>query len=167
MRPGTIPGPSGGQDRTHLVRQNWSIGRNAPCRLRIVSRLVEDRKFVSRHSPSRSQLIARPAIHHLAGFARGRLRRRNPGPPPFSSMNSTPAISNGTPKSPARPASLKALPGLIKRQEHPIRLTLPVFAVERAVHITPDAWVSLRLRSARRGSFSTRLPISRCAKRSS
>jgi hypothetical protein len=30
----------------------------------------------------------------LAGLARGRLRRRNPGPPPFSSMNSTPANSN-------------------------------------------------------------------------
>jgi hypothetical protein len=29
-------------------------------------------------------------IYHLAGFARWRLRRRNPGPPPFSSMNSTP-----------------------------------------------------------------------------
>jgi hypothetical protein len=32
-------------------------------------------------------MIGWPAIYHLAGFARWRLRRRNPGPPPFSSMN--------------------------------------------------------------------------------
>jgi hypothetical protein len=31
--------------------------------------------------------------NHLEGFARG-VRRRNPGPPPFSSRNSTPADSN-------------------------------------------------------------------------
>jgi hypothetical protein len=39
-------------------------------------------------------LMAWPVIYHLEGFARGRLRRRNPGPPPFSSINSTPADSN-------------------------------------------------------------------------
>src|SRR5208283_5809428 len=33
----------------------------------------------------------RPAILYLDCFARWRLWRRTPGPPPFSSMNSTPA----------------------------------------------------------------------------
>jgi hypothetical protein len=47
------------------------------------------RKFVSRHySPfaQRYRLLWH-AIYHFAVFARGRLRRRTPGPPPFSSMN--------------------------------------------------------------------------------
>src|ERR1035437_3591630 len=33
-----------------------------------------------------------PAIYHLAGFARSRLRRRKPGPPPFTSTNSQPRL---------------------------------------------------------------------------
>jgi transposase len=35
----------------------------------------------------------RSGPNHLRGFSRNDLRRRTPGPPPFSSMNSTPAAS--------------------------------------------------------------------------
>jgi hypothetical protein len=70
------------------------VQRSLPIKNKTLTpNLSKHRKFVSRHSPFAQRMIAWPAIYHLVGLARGRLRRRNPGPPPFSSMNSTPAIS--------------------------------------------------------------------------
>jgi hypothetical protein len=83
-------------DRTHLHSAeliDW-VQRSLPIKNKTLTpNLSKHRKFVSRHSPFAQRMIAWPAIYHLAGLARGRLRRRNPGPPPFSSMNSTPAAS--------------------------------------------------------------------------
>jgi hypothetical protein len=78
----------------------------------------------AKRSQSAMPLIARPAVYHFAVFARGRLRRRTPGPPPFSSMNSTPAKSN------ARLGSQGAKPHNLKfNQAQKNRLTFNRLAV--------------------------------------
>ena len=69
-------------------------------------------------------LMAWPGIYHLADFARGRLLRRNPGPPPFSSMNSAPSDSA------LRTGSLLGfgmLEGLLKRHANEALIRNPLF----------------------------------------
>ena len=87
-----------GQQPTSAIHQ--SIARSARRR---VSGEVTCRKTSGDYSPQKnepSQALDQgpsplPEGRHLCleGFARGRLRRRTPGPPPFSAMNSTQAHS--------------------------------------------------------------------------
>jgi len=70
--------------------------------IRIVVQKENAGLFDARWFPARSL----PA--HFRCFPCGGLRRRTPGPPPFSSMNSTPAVSNAR----RRAASLASVTGI-------------------------------------------------------
>jgi len=108
--------------------------------IRIVVQKENAGLFDARWFPARSL----PA--HFRCFPCGGLRRRTPGPPPFSSMNSTLAISKArrTAKSLAavidvsrsdnsarRSLSLMRLRGVIEQLKRPARLTIPIFAIQR------------------------------------
>jgi hypothetical protein len=81
-----------------------------------------------------------PAIYHLAGFARGRLRRRNPGPLPFSSMNSTPANYFGRLGLPL--PAIRALQGDFDKMQGKPTQFLP------ESHCAPRPWMGFSLKQS-------------------
>jgi hypothetical protein len=70
----------------------------------------------------------RGAFHFARGFALRRSRRRTPGPPPFSSMNTTPAVSSAL----RIASSLAAVSGVCASASSARRIVFTPKAVARA-----------------------------------
>jgi hypothetical protein len=80
-------------------RLDWSVlGASDSCRDRLQNRQSNVRpdlptRGTSQHQPVAVLRSGAISIDYFRGFSFADLRRRTPGPPPFSSMNSTPAAS--------------------------------------------------------------------------
>ena len=70
-----------------------ALHHRLPVKITCASRLLTF--FRQNSDPEEDNLLKRgPRRNYLVDFGRARFLSRTPGPPPFSSMNSTPAASN-------------------------------------------------------------------------